>query len=220
MGTPAAVFPAVRSRAAVDARILPRPTPAAAIRVVGAATPLPTRAAAIPAAPAMPAPTRAAAIPARAATTAADTTVPEPVTFLAGSTPAEAITTVEVSGLVLTLASGSVSPSAGATIRAPVAATMTDTAIGSRPPAIRTSTRVTDRVAVRADGGADPLVGVPSGPGRPRPAAGPTISAPCRAPAGRRGRRPRTGGPPHHSLRVVFRPCPRVCLTPPAPSGD
>ena len=45
-----------------------------------------------------------------------------------------------------------------------------------------------------ADGGADPLVGVPSGPGRPRPAAGPTISAPCRAPAGRRGRRPRTRG--------------------------
>src|ERR1022692_1467764 len=41
-----------------------------------------------------------------------------------------------------------------------------------------------------ADGGADPLVRA----GRPRPAAGPTISAPCRAPAGRRGRRPRTRG--------------------------
>src|ERR1035441_2434224 len=55
-----------------------------------------------------------------------------------------------------------------------------------------------------ADGGADPLVRA----GRPRPAAGPTISAPCRAPAGRRGRRPRTRGsaPPFPGL--VFRPCP------------
>src|ERR1039457_4777832 len=41
-----------------------------------------------------------------------------------------------------------------------------------------------------ADGGADPL----GRAGRPRPAAGPTISASCRAPAGRRGRRPRTRG--------------------------
>src|ERR1035441_7148154 len=40
------------------------------------------------------------------------------------------------------------------------------------------------------DGGADPLVRA----GRPRHAAGPTVSAPCRAPAGRRGRRPRTRG--------------------------
>src|ERR1017187_1883469 len=40
------------------------------------------------------------------------------------------------------------------------------------------------------DGGADPLVRA----GRPRPAAGPTISASCRAHGGRRGRRPRTRG--------------------------
>src|ERR1035438_5133882 len=44
-------------------------------------------------------------------------------------------------------------------------------------------------------GGADPLVGVPSGPGRPRPAAGTTGSASYQARAGRRGRLPRTGGP-------------------------
>src|ERR1019366_8108680 len=142
VGTLAAVFPAVPSRAAVDAAILPRPTPAVATRAVGAAMPPPTRAAAIP--------TAGAAMPplTRAAATAADTTVPEAVTILAGSTPGKAITTVDASGPVLTLASGSASPSAGATIRVPVVATMTDTAIGSRLPAIRTSTRVTDRVAV------------------------------------------------------------------------
>src|ERR1035441_7761956 len=45
-----------------------------------------------------------------------------------------------------------------------------------------------------ADGGADPLVRA----GRPRPAAGPTISASCKAPASRRGRRarPRGSAPP------------------------
>src|ERR1035441_1295117 len=43
---------------------------------------------------------------------------------------------------------------------------------------------------VRVDGGADPLVRA----GRPRPAAGATMSASCRARAGRRGRRPRTRG--------------------------
>ena len=136
MDTPAAVFPAVRPRAAVDTAILPRPTQAAAIRAVGVA---------------MPPLTQAAAIPARAATTAPDTVVQEAATILAGSTPAEATTTVEVSGLVRTLASASASPSAGATIRVPVAATMTDTAIGSPLPAIRTSTRVTDRVAPGTD---------------------------------------------------------------------
>src|ERR1019366_2297938 len=50
------------------------------------------------------------------------------------------------------------------------------------------------------DGGADPLVRA----GRPRPAAGPTISAPCRAAAGRRGRGP---PPPPSPEGVVFRPC-------------
>ena len=110
--------------------------------------PLPTRVAAIPVGAPMPPPTRAAVIPVGAATTAADTTAEEAVTTLAGFTPAEAITTVDASGLVLTLASGSASPSAGATIRVPVVATMTDTAIGSRLRAIRTSTRVTDRIAV------------------------------------------------------------------------
>src|ERR1035441_4664431 len=132
MDTPAAVFPAVRPRAAVDTAILPRPTQAAAIRAAGVA---------------MPPLTRAAAIPARAATTAPDTAVQEAATILAGSTTAEVITTADASGLARTLASVSASPSAGATIRAPVAATMTDTVIGSRLPAIRTSTRVTDRVA-------------------------------------------------------------------------
>jgi hypothetical protein len=54
------------------------------------------------------------------------------------------------------------------------------------------------------DGGADPLVRA----GRPRPAAGPTISAPCRSPAGRRGRRPRTrGSAPPSPEGLVFRPC-------------
>jgi hypothetical protein len=52
------VIPAVRSRAAVDAAILPRRTRAAAIPAVGAAMPPPTRAAAIPAGAAMPRPTR------------------------------------------------------------------------------------------------------------------------------------------------------------------
>ena len=86
-------------------------------------------------------------------------TVAVALTTLAGSTPVEAITTVVVFGLVLTLASGSVSRSAGATIRVPAVATMTDTAIGGRPRATRTSTRATDRAAVwrideRAGGGA------------------------------------------------------------------
>src|ERR1035438_278054 len=57
----------------------------------------------------------------------------------------------------------------------------------------------------QSNGGADPLVGVPSGPGRPRPAAGTTMSTSSRARAGRRGRRPRTRGsappiPPNSQL--------------------
>src|ERR1035438_6579240 len=50
-------------------------------------------------------------------------------------------------------------------------------------------------------GGAAPPVRA----GRPRPAAGPTVSASCRAPAGRRGRPTRTRGSP---TKPVFRPCP------------
>src|ERR1035438_9635377 len=51
-----------------------------------------------------------------------------------------------------------------------------------------------------ADGGADPLVRA----GRPRPAAGPMISASCRAPADRRGRRPRARGSAASSLEDQF----------------
>src|SRR5660397_202807 len=107
--------------------------------------PLPTRAVAIPAADAtMSRPTRAAAIPAGAATTAAGA-----LTTLAGSTPAEAITTVDASGLVLTLASGSASHSAGATLRVPDVATMTDTATGSQLRAIRPSPRSNHRMSLK-----------------------------------------------------------------------
>ena len=90
---------------------------------------------------AMPPRTRAAAI-----TAGTDTTVEEEVTIRAGSTRVEATTMVDASGLVLILASGSASRSAGVTIRVTVAATTTATATGSRLPAIRISTRVTDRV--------------------------------------------------------------------------
>ena len=124
--TLAAALPAVPSQAGVDAAILPRPTRVAA----------------------MPPLTRAAAIPVEATTITVGLTVAEALTTLAGSTPAEVITTVVVFGLALTLASGSASRSAGATMRVPDVATMTGTAIGSRLRAIRTSTRVTDRIDV------------------------------------------------------------------------
>src|ERR1035438_3334944 len=178
----------------------PPPTRDAAIRAAGATMPPLTRAAAIRAGAAMPPLTRAAAMPAAAAaTTAADTAVRGAATILAGSTPAEAITTVEVSGLVRTLESGSASPSAGATIRVPVAATMTDTDIGSRLPAIRTSTRVTDRVAVC--------------PRVPRPARGrpgcPRVSLFCPLPPPVRDWRIRgqshPGGSPLQELRQLSR---------------
>ena len=63
---------------------------------------------------------------------------------MATSTQVVATTMAGASGLVRTLASGSVSPSAGATLRAMAAATMTDGAIGSQLPAMSPRTHTTD----------------------------------------------------------------------------
>src|ERR1035441_5321391 len=142
---PGAALPAGRSRAAAAPAILPRPTPATAMRVAVAATPRLTRAAATPRL------TRAAATPRltrAAASTAGDPTGLEVVSIPAGSTPVGAITTVDASGLALTSASASASRSAGATMPVTVAATTTDTATGSRLPVMQPPTRVTNRTVV------------------------------------------------------------------------
>src|ERR1041384_3287588 len=74
------------------------------------------------------------------------------------STQAEAISTVVASGLVLTLASGSASRLATATIRPRVAATTMDTAIGSRLHVIPVFTRVTNRIVAWPLAGERPLI--------------------------------------------------------------
>ena len=87
----------------------------------------------------LPRPMRAAGI------MAADehTLVEEAVTMLAAFMPAEAIITVEASGLVLTMATGSAFLSVGVTPRVQVAVIMTDGAIGSLLRAIRMCPQVT-----------------------------------------------------------------------------
>ena len=93
----------------------------------------------------LPRPMRAAGI------MAADehTLVEEAVTMLAAFMPAEAIITVEASGLVLTMATGSAFLSVGVTPRVQVAVIMTDGAIGSLLRAIRICPPVTNWVAGR-----------------------------------------------------------------------
>ena len=84
-----------------------------------------------------------------AAALAADSSVAEGRSFPAGSTPAEAITTADASGHGLTSASGSGFRSAGVTMPARAAASMTVTATGCRLPAIRACTPVTNASPVR-----------------------------------------------------------------------
>lgn len=127
MGTLAAALTAARFQAAVDATIPPRLIQATAIAAVGGAT--------------LPRPVRAAAIPAAEVyTLAAVAATPMVATMLA-----EAITTADASGPVLTMAWGLASPSAGDTISVQAAVTMTAGATGILPHAMRTYTPVTNR---------------------------------------------------------------------------
>jgi hypothetical protein len=118
---------------------IPRRARAAGIPAAAAAIPRRTRAVGIPvAAAAMPLLTTVEAIPVDAGTTAAtaipaaDTMVADAVTATAISTRDGAITTVDAIGPVRIMVSAWEFRSAGATTSVSVAATMTDSAIGSR----------------------------------------------------------------------------------------
>ena len=164
MGRLAAALRAARFQAAVDAAILAPPIRAATLLAVDAAILAPPiRAAILPAVDAAipPPPIRAGTMvavdatisrgPIRAAVITVGTeaitpdadTPAEEATTLAVSTRDEVITTADASGLVRTLALGSASPSAGATIRMRAAVTTTDGAIGSRLRAMWTTPTVT-----------------------------------------------------------------------------
>jgi hypothetical protein len=132
-------FPAAARiiQAVVDAGIQVHPTPAEAIPEV-AGTTLMAAAAAIPEGTTFT--VADAAIPGEIGITTAadaDTTAAEEATTPAASTRVEATFTADASGLDRTTVSGSVFPSAGATIRITDAVTTMDGAIGNPRHAIR-----------------------------------------------------------------------------------